>query len=391
MIDNETLQMLQALAQGRTGRMQRAIDQRRGAAADLVSAYGQPVNRRLVNPGQGPMDVLGIGPEAQQTANQNRSLLQMGLGMMGPQQRGDTPGSQFSRGIQSGLNLLDELREGDRSRNIEEASVRYTTAGDTVADELGLMEQQAAMEQEANATYGTTERYIDEDGNMYFGVMRRQGGEEQTAWTPITPGAPDQPKGRVEPLGNRGLTAQQRIDEQARAGFQKTLRVNSAQNAQAAFEQFKQVRSTLGNINDALDALEQGAESGPISQYLPSFRESTRLLENAMNRMGLDVVGATTFGALSKGELDLALKINVDPGLQGEALKRELLDKRRAQVKLMDELMKAARFFEAGGLPGEYMEMLKERGLFEGPDITRNREIQELIDKYTEPQAQPGA
>jgi len=381
---DELLKYLQELSQGRTGRMRDSMAKRDAAAGAMRGAMSQPVNRRLANPGQSAGDTFGIGPEGRQsqTGNQNRALLQTGLAMMGGAP-GEKPGAQFSRGIQSGFGLLDELREGDRTRGIETASTDYTMARDSIADEVSLAKTTADLTAPSSATYGTTERYIDEDGNMYFSSMRRQGGEETTSWVPISPNAPAQPKGRVQPLGNRGMTAQQRIDEASKAEFQKILRADSARNAQAAYQQFGQVRGSLDPINQAIEAIDSGAQTGPVEDLFPSFRASTVLLENAMRRMGLDVVGATTFGALSKGELDLALSINRPPSMEEMPLREFLVQKRTAVVALMNELNSAARFFEGGGLPSEYISTLEEQGRFEGPDPERNREVEDFIKVFS--------
>ena len=48
---------------------------------------------------------------------------------------------------------------------------------------------------------------------------------------------------------------------------------------------------------------------------MPSVTEASASLENAMNRMGLDVIGSVTFGALSEGEMRLAMDTAVPRGL----------------------------------------------------------------------------
>ena len=111
----------------------------------------------------------------------------------------------------------------------------------------------------------------------------------------------------------------------------------------------KGVRKTIANIDDAIKTLDKGAETGPIISKLPSFREAAIELDNIKGRMGLDVVGATTFGALSESELAFALDVALPDSLEPAALKNWLVKKKDAQTKLSNELRKAASFL---GTPG---------------------------------------
>jgi hypothetical protein len=115
--------------------------------------------------------------------------------------------------------------------------------------------------------------------------------------------------------------------------------------ADEAYTQASNISSNIANIDDALAALNRGARSGIIANYFPSIRESSAALENAMNRMGLDVIGSVTFGALSEGEMRLAMDTAVPRGLEGDELREWLNNKRNAQVKAREALMRAAQFF----------------------------------------------
>jgi lysophospholipase L1-like esterase len=55
------------------------------------------------------------------------------------------------------------------------------------------------------------------------------------------------------------------------------------------------------------------------------------------SRLGLDVVGAVTFGALSEGELNLALDVALPTDLSPPDLKKWVLNKKAAQEKVVDE------------------------------------------------------
>lgn len=129
-----------------------------------------------------------------------------------------------------------------------------------------------------------------------------------------------------------------------------------------AFEALDKVRVGLTNIDDAIAAIDAGAASGPIYNMLPSIRSSSVELDNLQKRMGLDVIGNVTFGALSKGELDLALDVALPTALSPPELRKWLENKRVAQQKLSKYLSDAAIYL---GTPGntraDWAEMMKAK------------------------------
>ena len=65
--------------------------------------------------------------------------------------------------------------------------------------------------------------------------------------------------------------------------------------------------------------------------------------------MGLDVVGSVTFGALSKGELDLALEVGLPEGLDTPELISHLERRRDLQVRLKSGLDDLMQHLDTGG------------------------------------------
>ena len=105
---------------------------------------------------------------------------------------------------------------------------------------------------------------------------------------------------------------------------------------------------TMGEAITELDK-EDGAWTGPIISRLPSIRESSVRLDNIQRRLGLNIIGNTTFGALSQGELELALATGLPTNLQGNDLRTWLVDRQNAQRKLSIYLQDSALFL---GTPG---------------------------------------
>ena len=130
---------------------------------------------------------------------------------------------------------------------------------------------------------------------------------------------------------------------------QEALGGDAAKKATAGFALVDKMKTNLYNLNDAMNALESGAQSGPISQYFPTVRAATVQLLNAQNRLGLDVIGAVTFGALSKGELDLALQTAIPTNLPEAELKAWLKKKVSAQTKLMGYIEEQSMFLSQDG------------------------------------------
>lgn len=138
---------------------------------------------------------------------------------------------------------------------------------------------------------------------------------------------------------------------ESKAEIAKT--VQAAKDAQKisteSFASLRRTRKALVNYDDAIAALESGAKSGVIESRFPSIRQSSVALANAQNRMGLDVIGDVTFGALSKGELDLALTTAIPTGMNEDDLKQWLIDKRRATQVYSDHLEDATIFLSEPG------------------------------------------
>lgn len=116
------------------------------------------------------------------------------------------------------------------------------------------------------------------------------------------------------------------------------------------FERIGPLRANIGNLDRAIALVrEEGANTGVIASKLPNWKDSTIELENLRSELGLDVVGSVTFGALSKGELDLALTIALPTNLSEPELIDWLERKRNAQGKLADYLTEQARFLSTPG------------------------------------------
>lgn len=117
----------------------------------------------------------------------------------------------------------------------------------------------------------------------------------------------------------------------------------------SAFTDLATARKSIGLIDEAIEALNAGAQTGTVMSKLPSVQEASKRLDNIQSRMGLNVIQNTTFGSLSEAELAFALSAALPQNLSGPELMRWLQEKREAQNKLAEYLEEAAIFL---GQPG---------------------------------------
>jgi hypothetical protein len=261
---------------------------------------------------------------------------------------------------------------------------------DTAFDELDIINQgltKAGLveaQEEKPFQFGGQQTFKDEEGNLFFGTTRRSptGGEVTSQLAPIG-GGPAQPVGKVSLASRLGETAQEQVSRkiqeakevaQAKAKVAlKTEGVIEGTKAAAkqaiktsgeAFNKLEKIGTGIANVTEAIDLIDQGAKTGVIASKLPSVRAASIQLDNLQGRLGLDVIGNTTFGALSESELKFALDTALPKNLKGPDLKNWLTRKREAQQKLSDHLTEVATFL---GTPGntvaDWLELQKVRRL----------------------------
>jgi len=130
--------------------------------------------------------------------------------------------------------------------------------------------------------------------------------------------------------------------------------------ADKAFGLVDKIRSNIENLNEVVTLVGEGADTGPISKFFPSFRSASIKLDQLQNRLGLDVVGATTFGALSKGELDLARDVALPKGLQGQPLIDWVNKRVAAQTKLANYYEEQAIFLGEGNTQSDWLKFKRK-------------------------------
>lgn len=143
------------------------------------------------------------------------------------------------------------------------------------------------------------------------------------------------------------LNMQPKIKEKVK--FAEMQGSQRSQRIDKAYTKVESLNKNLINIDNAIDAVKAGAGTGAIAKRFPSIRGTSILLDNVQGSLALDVIGSVTFGALSKGELDLAKDIAIPTGLEGPELIQWLQDKKAAQTKLIKYFQEQIEFIDKGG------------------------------------------
>ena len=185
--------------------------------------------------------------------------------------------------------------------------------------------------------------------------------------------------------GNPNLTtsvAQSQAEIRQAGKFAEATGASRAKMIDGGFEKIQQIDGNIRNLDKAIAAIDEGASTGAIeSRWFPSFRESTLKLEQVQKELGLDVIGAVTFGALSKGELDLALDTALPTGLQPDELKESLVNKKAAQEKLRMYYQEQIDFLDQGGTPAGFLRS-KQRDA--GSQAAPDQDIESALNQARE-------
>lgn len=159
--------------------------------------------------------------------------------------------------------------------------------------------------------------------------------------------------GAITTATTEGLTEQVAESEAAIAGRKKFAEKTGESRVKAideGFDQIQKIDANIRNIDRAIRAIDDGASTGAVeSRFFPTLRRATVELEQVQKELGLDVIGSVTFGALSEGELDLALQTALPTGLEPAALKEFLVNKKAAQDKLRSYYEQQIDFLDQGG------------------------------------------
>ena len=181
------------------------------------------------------------------------------------------------------------------------------------------------------------------------------------------------------------------MDEARLSGVTDTIRGAAAAEAgRSAVEIGVAAQKSIGQLTNSIELLKEarvlvdlpegGANTGWLESKFPSVFASSIALDTIRNELGLAVVGMNTFGALSEGELKMALATSLPHTMQEAELSQWISDKIAAQEKLRIHYAKAAEYLTdpLGGGISKWVEIQRNR--FE---VEQGEEAQRAADVIT--------
>ena len=243
----------------------------------------------------------------------------------------------LNRGRNSTLEYLQKLADG--GDNTAAAALRLVDSQGPAEAIKSYMTARSANSAAANKTAASAKTYPNG-----LTVSLFQDGTKQ-----VRDGAGNLLTG---PAATEAIKAAQADEiEQARlTEFKTKSAAAKAGMVQSTVSSIINVDSSLRNYAKAKSAIREAIRdnqniSGLITRYFPDISVEAAELTNARNALGLDVIGSVTFGALSKGELDLALSQGLPLGLNEPQLLEYIERRELALQKYRQSLMEAAYEF----------------------------------------------
>lgn len=183
------------------------------------------------------------------------------------------------------------------------------------------------------------------------------------------------------PVRSQSEQQEELSTQQATGAAQERAATNAIETSQRAFERLPAVRTAIGNLDEAIRLVEEeGANTGTIASRFPSIQSASIELDNIQSQLGLDVIGNTTFGALSESELRFALSAALPTNLPPERLKRWLERKKSTQQELSRYLEDAATYLgRPGNTVSDFLDLQRGRQASGRPREERQQQPPQIM------------
>lgn len=174
-------------------------------------------------------------------------------------------------------------------------------------------------------------------------------------------------------LSRFGETPEEQQKREVKTTQEKAQATAAEKKRTEFYDQYETIQKNINTLDEGISIIEKGLAEGkdlglgPIRRFFPAWGAAAQRLKNVTDRMGLDVVSSVTFGALSEGELKMALRTAKPPDLKGRELVQWMRDRKDAQEKLAAYLSEAANFIgspkEGGGIntAADWMKYVENR------------------------------
>lgn len=228
---------------------------------------------------------------------------------------------------------------------------------------------------------GVSKTFVGENGNMWFlnknGLPTDTGSKVSDTYKytdeGLAFGSRSGALSKPEQIGqvltgeeiqeSRDLSIENKAKEKNLLKTAELRATDSAETSKNATKQITNLNGSIRNFRLAIAELDKGADVGILAKYAPSITKASATLDNLRDQMGLDVIAAVTFGALSKAEMEKAMAIASPPNLDEDGLREWFTDKAAAQEKLRDFYMDVAKRATQEGKTGAeiFIEMQEEK------------------------------
>lgn len=202
---------------------------------------------------------------------------------------------------------------------------------------------------------------VDENNDSFMATEVRDSGTGKTriTYAPIGKTKGSTPSGKVKLASEYGETAAQMQDRKAASMNREQQNKINIDNANKTIEAYTNVQKHIGNYDEAIQAIDEGARTSRIDKYFPTMRASTAKLEAVGNRMALGILSTVAMGALSDKEMDI-LQATAMPKMEPRALRGWLVDRQAAEQKYADLLLEAAQAYQSGESKTDFFARKKE-------------------------------
>lgn len=170
-------------------------------------------------------------------------------------------------------------------------------------------------------------------------------------------------EGTAEQVGESSAIIKQREK------FGEMTGASRAKTIDKGFEKLVKIDLGIRNIDKAIQALDDGANTGVMQNFSPSIKAASIALDNVRNNLALDVLNAATFGALSEKELDIVKETALPTKLSPPELRVWLQDRKTAELKLKDYYQEQIDHLDQGGTVASFLR--KKRRNTKTPETTQ--------------------
>jgi len=152
-------------------------------------------------------------------------------------------------------------------------------------------------------TFASAGRYKDKDNNIYAATeVRTKGGGVRIDYSPITPDAPENPVGKLTPIGGAyGETAPERLERGIEAASEETKAEQFSKSQQVAVDNLPKIEVAIGNAERSLELLQEIKTGGFTTAVVRSAQQFLGVEPKDQAEFNL-LAGKTVLDNLSKFE-----------------------------------------------------------------------------------------